>query len=345
MRRRLTDSFTALAALSYPPGRETDRRAVRDCAREAIDTGGLLLLPRECFSLFVAGLRLRARVAPGDLRHAPWRAALSALTLPLAAALLVVWVFGFVQRYDHWPLGEGWAMLLGGSLLAVIGAALRSRWATAVGALAVFIAAAAPHFGLGTTFAFANTPSFFDGGSEAVDFGATSLVPALLLAAGGLSLPRRARRSLRDGAIPLALGLAPATVALILLLPAPEPQPTWSVEALPGPGNTVIEGPRIPGPPYPAPWIWHAEALVNVLGVALALALAVTWARARKNPAAALGSGLVLVSIAYPVAWLLSRQVAFDLWMYDARYIGLLTLVPLLAALGLMLRGAGLSRA
>jgi hypothetical protein len=134
--RRLTDALTALAALAYPRSRRSDGRVVRDCARDAIDSAGLRALPRECLSLVGAGLRLRTGMVALDLRHAPWRLALSALTLPLAAAILVVWTFGFVPRYDHWPLGEGWILLLGGSLAAVIGAAFRSRWLTAAGALA-----------------------------------------------------------------------------------------------------------------------------------------------------------------------------------------------------------------
>jgi hypothetical protein len=336
VRRRLTDALTAVAARAFPPSRRSDGWVVRDCARDAIDASGLRTLPRECLSLVGAGLRVRSGLATRDLRRAPWREGLSALTLPLAAALLTVWIFGFVPRYDHWPLGEGWVLLLGGALVAVVGAAVRSRWLTVIGALATFVAAASPHLGMGTTAALNDTPSFFDGGSGAVDFGATSLPPALLLAAGGLSLRRAGSLSARAVAGRLALGLAPALVALIALLPAPEPRPTYGV-ILDAPG--VVERVYV-GPPYPMPWIWHAETLVNVLGIALAAALVVTWARARREPAAALASGLVLVSIAYPVAWLVSRNLAFALWMYDARAIGLLAVLPLLLALMLMRRGA-----
>jgi hypothetical protein len=336
VRRRLTDALTGVAARSFPPSRRKDGWVVRDCAREAIDASGLRSLPRECVSLVGAGLRVRSGLATRDLRRAPWGEGLSALTLPLAAALLTVWVFGFVPRYDHWPLGEGWMLLLGGSLAAVVGAAVRSRWLTAVGALATFVAAASPHLGLGTTATLNTIPSFFDGGSAAVDFGAASLAPALLLAVGGLSLRRARPLSAWAVAGRLALGLTPATVALIVLLPAPEPRPTYGVISdAPGVVERVIVG-----PPYPMPWIWHAEALVNVLGIALAVALVVAWARARREPAAALASGLVLVSVAYPVAWLVSRNLAFALWMFDARAIGALAVLPLLLALMLMRRGA-----
>ena len=133
MSRRLTDALTGLAARTYPRSRRADAVAVRDCAREAIDASGARLLAREGSSLVFAGLRARGGVATRELVHAPWRAALSVLALPLATAILLVWTFGFVSRYDHWPLGEGWALLLGGSLLAVIGAALERRWLVVAG--------------------------------------------------------------------------------------------------------------------------------------------------------------------------------------------------------------------
>jgi hypothetical protein len=145
--RRLTDALTALAAQTFPPSRSADGRVVRDCARDAIDASGLRAVVRESLSVATAGLRVRSGVAARELRLAPWRPALAALTLPLASALLCLWTFGFVPRYDHWPLGEGWALLLGGSLTAVIGAALRSRVLTSLGALATFVAAAAPYVG------------------------------------------------------------------------------------------------------------------------------------------------------------------------------------------------------
>ncbi len=131
------------------------------------------------------------------------------MALPLAATLLLVWTFGFISRYDHWPLGEGWALLLGGSLLAVIGAALARRWLTVAGAIAVFVAAASPYFGFGTDVAIADTPSFFQGWS--VDIGVASLLPTLLLVAAGLSLRRSPARPASAVHARLAAGLAPGT--------------------------------------------------------------------------------------------------------------------------------------
>jgi hypothetical protein len=101
--------------------------------------------------------------------------------------LLCLWTFAFVPRYDHWPLGEGWALLLGGSLAAVIGAALRSRGLTALGALATFVAAASPYLGKGTEVAIADTASFYHGWG--VDLGAASLVPTFRLAVAAWCMP------------------------------------------------------------------------------------------------------------------------------------------------------------
>ena len=84
-------------------------------------------------------------------------------------------------------------MLLGGSLLAVVGAALRLRWLTALAAAAVLVAAAPRTSATGrTSRAAAVTPSFFCG--YHVDFGAASLLPTLLLLAAALSLPRSGGR-------------------------------------------------------------------------------------------------------------------------------------------------------
>ena len=118
-RRRLTDALTSLAAQTFPPTSRADGRVVRDCARDAIDAAGLRAMVRETVSVAVAGLRVRYRVSVRDVSDAPWLPALGALTLPLAAAFLCVWTFGFAARYDHWPLGEGWALLLIGAALCL----------------------------------------------------------------------------------------------------------------------------------------------------------------------------------------------------------------------------------
>src|SRR5918996_5781250 len=172
VKRRLTDAVTSLAAQTFPPSRRADGRVVRDCARDAIDAAGLRAMVRETASVAFAGLRVRWGVSVRDVRQAPWRPALGVLTLPLAAALLCVWTFGFVPRYDHWPLGEGWVLLLGGSLVAVIGAAFAARWVIVLGAAAVFVAAGAPYVGYGTETALSDTPSFFP--ASGVDLGAAS---------------------------------------------------------------------------------------------------------------------------------------------------------------------------
>jgi hypothetical protein len=335
-RRRLSDAITALAARTFPRARRRDARAVRDCAREAIDAHGLRALPPESLSLALAGMRARRAVALIELRHAPWRAALRTLTLPLATALLLLWTFGFVPRYDHWPLGEGWALLLGGSLLAVLGAALQHRWLTAVGALAAFVAAAAPYVGLGTETAIADTPSFFHGWS--VDLGAASLLPTLLLVAGALSLPRSPSRRLGRVVTRLALGVLPSAVAVLALLPEATPKPTYGMGYY-GPHSEPVV---FVGPPYPMPWLPPSQTLLRIFGIALLAGLVITWARRRSHPEGLLAIGLVLASIAYPLVWVAIRveQVPTPYWAYNGGYPMLLAALPLLLALLLVRRAA-----
>jgi hypothetical protein len=332
--RRLSHVLTGLATLTFPRARHADALVVRDCAREAVDAAGLRALPRECLSLAIAGLRTRPREAVFELRSAPWTAALNVLTLPLAATILLVWTFGFIPRYDHWPLGEGWAMLLGGSLLAVIGAALRHRWLTALGAAAVLVAAASPYVGYGSHVPGDSlTPSFYRGWN--VDFGAASLLPTLLLVVAALTLRPGPRRPLRAVLVRLAAGLTPAIVAVVHLLPAPTPKPTvMQLWAPPAPPKVVL------GPPYPMPWIFPSRTLLALLGIALAVAVVVTWRAARKHPEWALATGLGLASVAYPLVWVALRTdpLPTPYWLYNGAYPLLLASIPVLLALTLVRR-------
>jgi hypothetical protein len=329
VRRRLTDAATALAAQTFPPSRRTDARVVRDCARDAIDAAGLRAMARETVSVAFAGLRVRYGVSVRDVREAPWRRALGVLTLPLAAALLCVWTVGFVPRYDHWPLGEGWVMLLGGSLLAVVGAAVEARWVIVVGALAVFAAAGAPYVGWGTEAALNDTATFFP--ASGVDLGAASLLPALLLAGSALALTRTPQRSVRRVADRLVLGLLPTGLALIHLLPRPTPEPTMIFTHEPPPeGTRTIADPTVGfGAPHPFPELQESGALLGVLGIALVVAAVLSWRAAARRPEAALATALVLVSVAHPVAWKLH---GYAVWPH--------IVVPLGAALALTLRAA-----
>jgi hypothetical protein len=332
--RRVTDAFTALAARTYPPSRRADAVAVRDCAREAIDASGLRVLAREGTSLAFAGLRARSGAAARELAHAPWRAALSVLALPLATAILLLWTFAFVPRYDHWPLGAGWALLLGGSLLAVAGAALERRWLVVGGALATFVAAVSPHLGLGTELpGYSLTPSFFYG--HGVDLAAASLIPTLLLAAAGWSVARRARPAGQVVATRLVLALAPAVAAAIALIPASRPQPSYGMSYM-APG---AEPELVMGPPYSMPWLPPSRVLLVIFAVALAAALILTWIRARTQPAPALASALVLASVAYPLVWATFHNVEFaPYWAYQGGYIWLVSAIPLLGAVALARR-------
>jgi hypothetical protein len=328
--RRLADALTALAVGAFPPARRADGRMVRDCARDAIDAAGPRVLMREASSVALAGLRVRLRTDARDVRHAPWRPALAALTLPLAATLLCVWTFGFVPRYDHWPLGEGWVLLLGGSLIAVIGAAFAARWVIVLGAAAVFVAAGAPYVGYGTEAALNDTATFFP--ASGVDLGAASLIPALLLAGAALSLPRRRERSLRRVLDRLILGLLPTAVALMHLLPRerPEPQIGFVYNTLPERGRTLGQPDEVSfGPPYPFPELTESGALLSALGIALLVAVVLSWRAARTRPEAALATALVLVTVAWPLAW---KMHGYAVWPH--------ILVPLGAATALTLRAA-----
>jgi hypothetical protein len=329
VQRRLRDALTSLAARAFPPSRRADARVVRDSARDAVDGRGPGALLRESLSVAGAGLRVRLAMDARDVRHAPWRPALAALTLPLAAALLCVWTFGFVPRYDHWPLGEGWVLLLGGSLVAVIGAAFAARWVVVLGAAAVFVAAGSPYVGYGTEAALSDTPTFFP--ASGVDLGAASLIPALLLAGAALSLPRRRERSLRTVLDRLLLGLLPTAVALIHLLPRepPRPTPLFTYDELPERGRTLPEPEVIFGPPYPFPELTESGPLLTALGIALLVAVVFSWRAARTRPEAALATALVLVSVAWPLAW---KMHGYAVWPH--------IVVPLGAALALTLRAA-----
>jgi hypothetical protein len=327
--RRLTDAVTALAARTFPPARRAEARVVRDCARDAIEGDGLRTIMRQSLSVAGAGLRVRLRLDARDVWHAPWRPALATLTLPLSAALLCVWTFGFVPLHDHWPLGEGWVLLLGGSLLTVIGAAFAARWVIVVGAGAVFVAAGAPYVGYGTEATVPGTPSFFY--AQGVDLGAASLIPALLLAGAALSLPRRPVQSLRTVLDRLVLGLLPTAVALIHLLPREPPEPSISFvhDELPASGRTVRPTEVVFGDPYPFPSLTESPPLLTALGVALLVAVVFSWRTARTRPEAALATALVLVSVAWPLAW---RMHGYAVWPH--------IVVPLGVAFALTLRAA-----
>jgi hypothetical protein len=340
-RRRLSHTLTGLATVTFPKARRSDAHVVRDCAREAVDATSMRALPRESLSLAVAGMRTRIGLAATELWHARWRDALAVLALPLAATLLLVWTFGFISRYDHWPLGEGWTLLLGGSLVAVVGAALERGRLVAAGALAVLVAAASPYLGFGTEVEGTGTPSFFHGWS--VDIGAASLLPTLLLVAAGLSMRRSPARAASAVHARLAAGLGPALVAAVYLFPGPAREPTiMMLHSPPTDGSRMLGPPTIElGPPYSMPWIPESRPLLRILGIALALAIVLTWRRARAHPAPALASGLVLLSVAYPLTWVLIRTegpVTIPYQVYNGAYPLLLAVIPTLLALYLMRR-------
>jgi hypothetical protein len=176
------------------------------------------------------------------------------------------------------------------------------------------------------------TPSFFYG--HGVDLAAASLIPTLLLAAAGWSLPRGRRPPGEVVATRLVLALAPAAAA-IALLPASRPQPTYGwTYSRPG-----AEPELVVGPPYGLPWLPPSRVLLVIFAVALAAALIVTWIRARTQPAPALASALALASVAYPLVWATVHNVEFaPYWAYQGGYLWLATAIPLLVAVALARR-------
>ncbi len=122
---------------------------------------------------------------------APWRAALARLALPLAAVSLAVWAAG-VGSVDPVPLGKWWTLLLGGSLLAVIGAALRWRMVASVGAIGALIAlSTAGYEGYFQPIAAgsAHFRAYFAG--TQTDLDSVMLPAAVMLVLASLALPRR----------------------------------------------------------------------------------------------------------------------------------------------------------
>jgi hypothetical protein len=192
-----------------------------------------------------------------------------------------------------------------------------------LGAAAVFVAAGAPYVGRGTEADAPGTPTFFY--AWGVDLGATSLLVVVLLVGAALSLPRGARKSALPAAGRLLLGLMPTAFALLHLLPRPEPEPT-RIMTMTEPGQEPILS---WGPPYPCPWIPESEPLLTALGLALLVAVAYSWGAARTSPEVALATALVLVTVAWPLAWTMH---GYAVWPH--------IVIPLGAALALTLRAA-----
>ena len=211
----------------------------------------------------------------------------------------------------------------------MIGAAFAARWVVVMGAAAVFVAAASPYVGYGTEHALSGTPTFFP--ASGVDLGAASLIPALLLGGAALSMPRRGKPTLRTAIDRLLLGVLPTAVALIHLLPREAPQRTISFlyNAPPERGRTLPEPEVEFGPPYPFPGLTESGPLLTGLGVALLVAVVLSWRTARTRPEAALATALVLVSVAWPLAWTLHD---YAVWPH--------IMIPLGAAIALTLRAA-----
>lgn len=215
----MTDRIAAralrLCLRAYPrERRERDGEVLLSLAHELC--GGGSTSWREAAGLLRGGVTERARIRWRGLVRAPWRAALATLALPLAAVHLAVWVAGIARLYDPLPLGKWWTLVLGGSLLAVIGAALRRRAVATAGSLGVLVALA--HYGLSTYIDGAGAqPAHFSSELAGIPFELDSamLPAALVLFLASLALPRRPVAPVR-GLLTL-LGAALPAIGLLLL--------------------------------------------------------------------------------------------------------------------------------
>ena len=100
------------------------------------------------------------------------------------------------------------------------------------------------------------------------------------------------------------------------------------------------------GPPYFMPLLPPSRGLTLILGAALAIALVAAWREARTHPEWGLATGLVLVSVAFPLTWELTRTDGLHVpwWLLNLPYPLLLTTLPMLLALAIIRRAAGATR-
>lgn len=147
MTDRVVDRLLRFCLRGYPRAhRERDGEVLLALAIELSRHGSSPW--REAAGLLRGGMAERVRIRWRGLVRAPWRAALARLALPLAVVHLAVWTAGIAQFGDPFPLGKWWMLVLGGSALGVIGAALRWRAVATIGAVGVLVALA--HHGLGS---------------------------------------------------------------------------------------------------------------------------------------------------------------------------------------------------
>jgi hypothetical protein len=133
----MRDCILRLCLHAYPAAsRVRDGRAIIDLARELSAKGRLAFL-REAAGMLVGGLGARTKLVWVDFTGAPWRAALERLALPLAVAMLCLFVGFVVGVYPGAGNWMGWWPLVGliGGVAAVVGVAARRRPLTVVASL------------------------------------------------------------------------------------------------------------------------------------------------------------------------------------------------------------------
>lgn len=311
MNARIADRLLRACLRAYPaPRRERDGAMLLSLSSELAGDGSSVLA--EAGGLVRGGVAERLRLRWRGLVRAPWRDALRRLALPLAAIQLAVWATGIAGVFDPLPLGKWWTLVLGGSVLALIGSALRWRAVATVGALGVLAALAARGLIEYVDGAPATGAHFSsDIGSTSVDLDSAMFPAALVLMLASGVLPRRSEVS---------------TTAFARLLVAALPAVGLWLVARPGGLTTSPE----PG------------ALLTIALLALAVA-AVGWytARRRRDPAAGVLGAAILAAAAPEGLWLLlsifPEQGAWDSVLLAVLFSG----GPIVALACLALVGRG----
>lgn len=313
MTARIADRLLRACLRAYPaPRRERDGAVLLSLAHDLSSDGSAL---GEAAGLIRGGLADRLRIRWRGLVRAPWRPALRRLALPLAAIHLAVWATGIAGIFDPLPLGKWWTLVLGGSALALVGAALRRRAVAMIGSLGVLAALAARGLDAylnGTDASGAHFSSYI--GSTEVDLDSAMFPAALLLVLAAAALPRR--RELSTPAFVRLVGAALPAVGL------------WLLARPGGPGIGESGG---GGPGIGEPGGLLVAALLILTGVA------VVWgtSRRRRDPVAGVLGAAILAVAAPEALYLLLTFLPYggpdSAW--DSVTVAVLFLGPLIASL------------
>jgi hypothetical protein len=214
------------ALRAYPRRRrERDGAILLDCADELRAAGSPLIV--EAAGLVRGGLAARASGFRSDLRAAPLGEALAILAVPLAIASLAFWIAGAMRL---WPIGLWWSLVLGGAVLALLGAVTRRR-PLAVGGWILVLALVAQELLAGEIDVSSGSRLDVDVGTYSLDAIAATAPIMLLGLTSALRIGRPARPAHRR---------AVALTAVAAVLAAAAPEAVWILAGtLPYPGSAA----------------------------------------------------------------------------------------------------------